>query len=99
MFNRRHFGSCRFLLNLSRQKSLSILLLSVVVVAATVSLRSQTSAHQTLSAPFVRHVMAPVGPESPLELRQFVGPVKTDSRGNIITGPNNDPVKNIVGAE
>ena len=36
---------------------------------------------RTLSAPFTRHVMAPVGPEAPLELRQFVGPVKTDSRG------------------
>jgi DNA-binding beta-propeller fold protein YncE len=43
--------------------------------------------------------MAPVGPESPLELRQFLGPVKTDSRGRVITGPNSDPGKNIVGAE
>jgi DNA-binding beta-propeller fold protein YncE len=43
--------------------------------------------------------MAAVGPESPLELRLFTAPVKTDSRGRIITGPNNDPVKTIVGAE
>jgi hypothetical protein len=73
-------------------------LLAGGLVAAAISLRSQTGIRPILSAPFTRHVMAPVGPEAPLELRQFVGPVKTDSRGRIITGPNSDPVKNIVGA-
>jgi DNA-binding beta-propeller fold protein YncE len=69
------------------------------LLTATISLRSQSSVRQTLSGPFQRRVMRPVGPEAPLDLRQFVGPVKTDSRGRVITGPNSDPVKNIVGAE
>ena len=68
------------------------------LIAAALSLRSQTGTRPLLSASFTRHVMSPVGPEAPLELRQFVGPVKTDSRGRVITGPNSDPVKNIVGA-
>jgi hypothetical protein len=50
-------------------------------------------------ARFKQNIMAAVGPESPLELRLFTAPVKTDSRGRIITGPNNDPVKTFVGAE
>jgi len=37
--------------------------------------------------------------EAPLPLRFFSTAVKTDSRGRIITGPTNDPVKNIVGPE
>src|SRR5262245_19429506 len=82
------------------QKKLGVFALCGGLMAAAVALRSQTPVRQTLSATFTRRVMAPVGPESPLELRQFVGPVKTDSRGRIITGPNNnDSTKNIVGAE
>jgi hypothetical protein len=38
-------------------------------------------------------------PESPFELRFFSGAVKTNSRGDIITRPDDDPVKNLVGAE
>lgn len=53
----------------------------------------------TSSASFTMHILAPVGPESPLELRLFSTPVKTDSSGQIITGQTSDPVKNIVGAE
>ena len=37
--------------------------------------------------------------EAPLALRFFTTAVKTDSKGRIITGPNSDPVKNIVGPE
>ena len=37
--------------------------------------------------------------EAPLPLRFFSTAVKTDSRGQIITGPTSDPVKNIVGPE
>ena len=44
-------------------------------------------------------MLAPALPESPFGLRFFPGAVKTNSRGEIITGPNDDPVKNIVGAE
>ena len=51
-----------------------------------------------LSSPFELRVLQPT-PEAQLALRFFTGPVKTDSRGRIITGPNSDPVKNIVGAE
>ncbi len=82
-----------------RHTSIATTIIVAGFIAAAVSLHSQTPVRRTLSAPFTRNVMAPVGPESPLELRQFVGPVKTDSRGKVITGPNNDPVKNIVGAE
>ncbi|HEX2686941.1 MAG TPA: YncE family protein [Kofleriaceae bacterium] len=53
----------------------------------------------TLSVSFTRHILAPVGPEPPLALRLFSTPVKTDSRGSVITGQTSDPVKNIVGAE
>src|SRR5215510_9685843 len=48
---------------------------------------------------FTRRVLAPSLPEAPFDLRYFSGPVKTNSRGEIITGPDNDPVKKIVGAE
>jgi DNA-binding beta-propeller fold protein YncE len=50
-------------------------------------------------ASFTRRVLAPVGPEAPLELRLFTTPAKTDSRGRVITGQTSDPVKHIVGAE
>jgi hypothetical protein len=51
------------------------------------------------SGTFARKVLAPALPESPFELRFFSGAVKTNSRGDIITGPDDDPVKNLVGAE
>ena len=51
-----------------------------------------------LSPPFTYQVMTTSG-EAPLPLRLFETAVKTDSRGRIITGPNSDPVKNIVGPE
>jgi hypothetical protein len=53
----------------------------------------------TLSAPFERLILAPPSQESPLNLRFFSTAVKTNSKGEIITGPTSDPVKNIVGAE
>src|SRR4051812_28428383 len=37
--------------------------------------------------------------EAPLALRLFTTAVKTDSQGRIITGPQSDPVKNIIGPE
>ena len=52
----------------------------------------------TLSAPFERKVLRPL-PEAPFNLRFFTTAVKTDSRGRVITGPNSDPVKEIVGQE
>ena len=55
-------------------------------------------ASSTLSAPFERKVLATL-PEAAFNLRFFTTAVKTDSRGRIITGPNNDPVKELVGPE
>src|SRR6188474_1643218 len=43
--------------------------------------------------------LAPALPEAPFDLRFFSGAVKTDSRGEIIDGFDDDPVKKIVGAE
>ncbi|MDT5157247.1 MAG: hypothetical protein QOH51_1604 [Acidobacteriota bacterium] len=54
--------------------------------------------NQTFSDAFQRKVLE-TPPEAPFELRFFEAAVKTDSRGRIITGPTDDPVKNIVGAE
>ena len=49
------------------------------------------------AAAFVRQVLTPPG-EAPLEARFFTGPVKLNSRNEIITGKSSDPVKKIVGA-
>src|SRR5215212_1793511 len=57
------------------------------------------AAPTTLSSPFERRVLTPVSPEAPLELRLFPTAAKTNSEGKVITGPSNDPVKNLVGAE
>src|SRR5215216_1639035 len=73
--------------------------LSLAMGMATVLFH--TSANQittTLSAPFERKILATL-PEAPFNLRFFTTAVKTDSRGRIITGPNSDPVKDIVGQE
>jgi DNA-binding beta-propeller fold protein YncE len=48
---------------------------------------------------FEARVLAPALPEAPFGLRFFPGAVKTNSRGEIITGPDDDPVKKLVGAE
>ncbi|HEX8150386.1 MAG TPA: YncE family protein, partial [Pyrinomonadaceae bacterium] len=57
-----------------------------------------TRTNQTFSAAFQRKVLE-MAPEAPFELRLFETAVKTNSKGEIITGPTSDPVKNIVGAE
>ncbi|MFL6257916.1 MAG: YncE family protein, partial [Pyrinomonadaceae bacterium] len=54
--------------------------------------------NQTFSAAFQRKVLE-MAPEAPFELRLFETAVKTNSKGEIITGPTSDPVKTIVGAE
>jgi DNA-binding beta-propeller fold protein YncE len=51
------------------------------------------------TANFVPTVLSPALPEAPFDLRYFSGPVKTNSRGEIITGRDDDPVKKLVGAE
>src|SRR5262249_36412597 len=60
--------------------------------------RSSSPASGTLPAPFERKILTPL-PEAAFNLRFFTTGVKTDSRGRIITGPNSDPVKQIVGQE
>ena len=51
------------------------------------------------SPAFERRVLAPSLPEAPFDLRFFTGAVKTNSRGEIISGADSDPVKKLVGAE
>jgi DNA-binding beta-propeller fold protein YncE len=63
------------------------------------AVRAGTLAASMQSAAFERKVLAPALPEAPFDLRFFSGAVKTDSRGEIITGPDDDPVKKLVGAE
>jgi DNA-binding beta-propeller fold protein YncE len=66
----------------------------VLIATAAAGTRAATPA-----VSFTRRVLAPVGPESPLELRLFSTPVKVDSSGRVISDQTSDPVKNIVGAE
>jgi DNA-binding beta-propeller fold protein YncE len=62
-------------------------------------MRVGAAASEMQAASFERKVLAPALPEAPFPLRFFAGAVKTNSRGEIITGPDDDPVKNLVGAE
>src|SRR5471032_2136253 len=66
----------------------------VVLVLSAIAIRARA----TLPA-FERKVLAPSLPEAPFDLRFFSGAVKTNSRGEIITGASDDPVKKLVGAE
>ncbi|MGA9994053.1 MAG: Calx-beta domain-containing protein [Pyrinomonadaceae bacterium] len=80
-----------------------VLALACVLGASWLILRAGFSASASppqpqLSAAFDYKILTPEQ-EAPLELRLFETAVKTDSQGKIITGLNNDPVKNIMGAE
>ena len=77
--------------------AVSALVWMVMLSAWTVPASVAAAALQ--SASFQARVLAPSLPEAPFDLRFFSGPVKTNSRGEIITGPDPDPVKNLVGAE
>ncbi len=86
-----------------RRRRLLLLTLGLVLTAAALVIRTNFSASARsssliLSPNFQPRILSTSG-ESPLELRIFITAVKTDSRGRIITGPQSDPVKNIVGAE
>src|SRR6185369_11500705 len=74
-------------------------LAALPAIAVLFSLGCQTAGHQHLSGPFKCLVLDPVLPEAPFDLRFFSTAVKTDSKGQVITGPTADPVKDIVGAE
>src|ERR1044072_7374080 len=86
-----------------RTRRLLLCILGLILTAAGGVLHtnlpaSAKSSSLILSPTFQPRILSTSG-ESPLELRIFITAVKTDSRGRIITGPNSDPVKNIVGAE
>ena len=86
-----------------RTRRLLLLVVCLVITAAGLILRttfpaSASQANLILSPNFEPRILSTSG-ESPLALRIFITAVKTDSRGRIITGPNDDPVKNVVGAE
>lgn len=86
-----------------RTRRLLLLIVCLTITAGGLILRTTfpASARQTsliLSPNFEPRILSTSG-ESPLALRIFITAVKTDSRGRIITGPNDDPVKNVVGAE
>ena len=77
--------------------TVGVLGLGAWAVGTTLAAGSVTSLSTTS---FVPRVLAPSLPEAPFNLRFFSGAVKTNSAGQIITGPDsNDPVKNLVGAE
>jgi DNA-binding beta-propeller fold protein YncE len=78
---------------------LVIVLASWLLALVGAATRGAATATALQSGTFVRKVLVPALPESPFALRFFSGAVKTNSRGEIITGPDDDPVKNIVGAE
>src|SRR4051794_28302209 len=59
---------------------------------------AEAVAARQLSAPFSYKILRTTA-EAPLPLRLFETAVKTDSQGKIITGPNSDPVKTIIGPE
>src|SRR3954469_3953015 len=69
-----------------------------LLLQATGRVRADGGARPQLSAPFSYQVLA-TSAEAPLALRLFTTAVKTDSRGQIITGTTSDPVKNVVGPE
>jgi DNA-binding beta-propeller fold protein YncE len=76
--------------------SVLVVLWVIALGASMVRLRAgaplQSSAFQAI-------VLKPSLPEAPFDLRFFSGAVKTNSRGEIITGFSSDPVKRLVGAE
>ncbi|HJQ68901.1 MAG TPA: beta-propeller fold lactonase family protein [Blastocatellia bacterium] len=82
-------------------KGVKYAVLGLSLCLGLVTLLTRTTASQaasTLSAPFTRKILEP-RPEAPFKLRFFTTAVKTNSRGRIITGFDDDPVKNIVGQE
>lgn len=81
-----------------RRVAIFIGLTAALAISAAVFATTSGSSSTQLSSAFPFKVLQP-GAEAPFELRMFLTAVKTDSRGRIITGPNSDPVKNIVGPE
>lgn len=97
IFKERHQG--RFMVNLATYGKHIIVGMAISLGLAIIGFHASAGqVRLTLSAPFERKILRTT-PEAPFNLRFFTAAVKTDSRGNIITGPTSDPVKEIVGAE
>jgi len=75
----------------------TLLVLSSIIYPSN-NLLAQRGSRKQLGAPFSYQILTG-SPEAPLDLRIFTTAVKTDSKGEIITGPTSDPEKNIVGPE
>ena len=65
---------------------------SCIAAVSTWAVRTSMAAGSLQSVSFQARVLAPSLPEAPFALRFFSGAVKTNSRGEIITGPDSDPV-------
>jgi DNA-binding beta-propeller fold protein YncE len=76
----------------------TIIVIFGLVLPAGRELAAGSGGRKQLGPPFSYQILS-TGPEAPEGLRFFSTAVKTDSKGEIITGPNDDPVKNIVGPE
>src|SRR5919109_715906 len=81
-----------------RTRVATIVTIIGTLYGSAVVYRVSAQSRVTLSAAFERQVLTPPG-EAPFPLRFFTTAVKTNSKGEIITGPTSDPVKNLVGAE
>ena len=80
-------------------RSVRLVAAGLAVVGGVFGLRAaRAQSGGSLSPHFERRILLPPG-EAPFHLRFFTTAVKTDSRGEIITGPTSDPVKRLVGAE
>ena len=81
----------------NRWLSFLVAVWGAALVVSVASVGARATSLQPVA--FERKVLEPALPEAPFALRFFTGPVKTNSRGEIITGPDDDPVKKLVGAE
>jgi DNA-binding beta-propeller fold protein YncE len=72
---------------------------SLLAALAAVPLLGAVPAGRQLSTSAFDYKILQTTQEAPLPLRLFETAVKTDSRNRIITGPTDDPVKNIIGPE
>ena len=76
----------------------AVVAVSGLVLSSSHQLVGASGGRKQLGPPFSYQILS-TRAEAPLALRFFTTAVKTDSKGRIITGPNSDPVKNIVGPE
>ena len=78
----------------NRVLSFLVVLWAATLIFSVASVGARATSLQPVT--FERKVLSPALPEAPFPLRFFAGAVKTNSRGEIITGPDDDPVKKLV---